>query len=133
MLPELAIDDAVWSAAFDPAQRARSAGIAVPAGDILIAACARHHPCELEHADSDFSLLAKLKCRTEQGSVLAGDSSTGGPPLQYYQANDAGPLYPFAGCAKLRLTVPHGGMSQLWALADSAAGRTTRYRILLPL
>lgn len=60
LLPELAIDDAVWSAAFDLAQRARSAGISVPASDILIAACARHHKCELEHADSDFSLLDKL-------------------------------------------------------------------------
>jgi predicted nucleic acid-binding protein len=26
----------------------------------LIAACARHHQVELEHADSDFSLLEKL-------------------------------------------------------------------------
>jgi predicted nucleic acid-binding protein len=51
---------AVWSAAFDLARRARSAGISVPATHILIAACARHHQVELEHADSDFSHLEKL-------------------------------------------------------------------------
>jgi predicted nucleic acid-binding protein len=32
----------------------------VPATDILIAACARHHQVELEHADADFSHLEKL-------------------------------------------------------------------------
>jgi hypothetical protein len=31
LLPELAIDDAVWGAAFDLARRARSAGVLVPA------------------------------------------------------------------------------------------------------
>jgi len=60
LLPELAIDEAVWSAAFDLARRARSAGIAVPATDILIAACARHHQVDLEHTDTDFSQLDKL-------------------------------------------------------------------------
>jgi predicted nucleic acid-binding protein len=60
LLPELAIDDAVWSAAFDLARRARSAGISVPASDVLISACARHHRCEIEHADSDFLLLHQL-------------------------------------------------------------------------
>ena len=57
LLPELGIDNAVWSAAFD---LARSAGMSVPATDLLIAACARHHQGELEHADSDFSHLEKL-------------------------------------------------------------------------
>jgi predicted nucleic acid-binding protein len=60
LLPELAIDDAVWSAAFDLARRARSARVSVPATDIVIAACADHHQVELEHADSDFSRLEKL-------------------------------------------------------------------------
>jgi predicted nucleic acid-binding protein len=60
LLPELAIDNAVWSAAYDLARRARFAGISVPATDILIAACAQHHQVELEHADSDFSHLEKL-------------------------------------------------------------------------
>jgi predicted nucleic acid-binding protein len=60
LLPELGIDDAVWRVAFDLARRARSTGVSVPATDILIAACARHHRVELEHADSDFSQLEKL-------------------------------------------------------------------------
>lgn len=60
LLPELGIDRAVWSAAFDLARRARSAGVSVPATDILIAACARHHQVELEHADSDFLHLEHL-------------------------------------------------------------------------
>jgi predicted nucleic acid-binding protein len=60
LLPELAIDPEVWDAAFDLARRARSAGVSVPATDILITACARYHRVELEHADSDFSRLDKL-------------------------------------------------------------------------
>lgn len=60
LLPELAINSEVWSAAFDLARRARSAGITVPATDLLITACARHHHAGLEHADSDFSQLEKL-------------------------------------------------------------------------
>ena len=60
LLPELAIDSHVWTAAFELARRARSAGLSVPATDILIAACARHHKAELEHADADFSHLEKL-------------------------------------------------------------------------
>jgi predicted nucleic acid-binding protein len=60
LLPELAIDAAVWSDAFDLARRARSAAISVPATDILIAACARRHRVELEHADSDFARLEKI-------------------------------------------------------------------------
>jgi predicted nucleic acid-binding protein len=60
LLPELAIDNAVWNAAFDLARRARAAGISVPATDILIAACAHQHEVELEHSDSDFSNLVTL-------------------------------------------------------------------------
>jgi predicted nucleic acid-binding protein len=60
LLPELAIDSEVWTAAFDLARRARAARISVPATDILIAACARRHQVELEHADSDFSHIEKL-------------------------------------------------------------------------
>jgi predicted nucleic acid-binding protein len=60
VLPELPIADEVWEAAFDLARRARSAGVSVPATDILIAACARHHEVELEHSDSDFTYLAKV-------------------------------------------------------------------------
>jgi predicted nucleic acid-binding protein len=60
LLPELAINQAVWDAAYDLARRARSAGISIPATDILIASCARHHQAELEHSDTDFSRLEKL-------------------------------------------------------------------------
>lgn len=57
VLPELAIDDEVWSGALELARRARSVGVSVPATDILIAACARRHGAALETADSDFELL----------------------------------------------------------------------------
>jgi|SRR5579883_896666 len=60
VLPVLAIDRAVWDASLDLARRARSVGVSVPATDILIAACARHHRVDLEHADADFRLLEKL-------------------------------------------------------------------------
>lgn len=61
LLPELAITDAVWALACDLARKARAAGISVPATDLLIAACARHHGAELEHCDSDFDLLCKIE------------------------------------------------------------------------
>ena len=43
VLPELTIDDEVWTTAYDLARRARAAGVSVPATDLLIAACARRH------------------------------------------------------------------------------------------
>ena len=61
VLPELAIDDDVWRAAFELARRARAVGVSIPASDLLIAACAHHHGAELEQADSDFALLSKVK------------------------------------------------------------------------
>jgi predicted nucleic acid-binding protein len=61
VLPELAIDDEVWRGAYELARRTRIAGVSVPATDLLIAACARHHEVELEQSDSDFELLAKLR------------------------------------------------------------------------
>lgn len=60
VLLELAIDDDVWAGAYELARRARSAGVSVPASDILIAACARRHRADLETADSDFERLAAL-------------------------------------------------------------------------
>ena len=60
VLPELAVDDEVWAGAYELARRARSAGVSVPATDILIAACARRHGADLETADSDFERLAAL-------------------------------------------------------------------------
>ena len=64
-LPELPIDDGVWQAAYDLARRARSRGVTVPATDVVIAACARHHGVALESADTDFDLLALLDEPTE--------------------------------------------------------------------
>ena len=60
VLPELPINREVWQRAFDLAQRARAQGITVPATDIVIAACARHHGAGMEAADKDFDLLAAV-------------------------------------------------------------------------
>jgi len=59
-LPELPIDEDVWSAAYELAQRARAAGVSVPATDILIAACARAHRADLETSDADFERLSAI-------------------------------------------------------------------------
>ena len=66
VIPELAIDDAVWSGARDLAHRCRAAGVTVPATDILIAACARCHGAELEHADGDFDAIAGVSGRDDR-------------------------------------------------------------------
>ena len=60
LLPELPINAQVWDAAYNLARRARAAGMTIPVTDLLIAACARHHGAELEHADTDFVSLEKL-------------------------------------------------------------------------
>ncbi|HEX5421319.1 MAG TPA: PIN domain-containing protein [Gammaproteobacteria bacterium] len=60
VLPDLAITEAVWRLACDLGDRARRAGIGPRAGHLLIAACARVHSVEIEHADSDFDRLAML-------------------------------------------------------------------------
>lgn len=61
LLPDLAVTEDVWGLACELACKARAAGISVPATDLLIAACARHHSAELEHCDSDFDLLRKIE------------------------------------------------------------------------
>lgn len=58
VLSTLVIDDAVWDAAQSLAREVRARGVTVPATDLLIAACARHHGASLETADADFSRLA---------------------------------------------------------------------------
>ncbi len=63
LIPELVIDAEVWSDACDLARRCRAAGVTVPATDILIAACARHHGAHLEHADGDFDAIARVSAR----------------------------------------------------------------------
>jgi predicted nucleic acid-binding protein len=60
VLPELPVTDAVWEEACELGDRCRRAGKTAPAHDVLIAACARHHQVELEHADSHFEFLMKL-------------------------------------------------------------------------
>lgn len=60
VLPELPFDDEVWASAFELARKARSAGVSVPATDLLIAVCARRHRAVLESSDSDFDRLAEL-------------------------------------------------------------------------
>ena len=59
-VPCLPIDGPVWEAAYQLAQRARDAGLTVPATDLLVVSCARHHRVGLVHADSHFELLGEL-------------------------------------------------------------------------
>jgi predicted nucleic acid-binding protein len=59
-LPELAIDEAVWRKGRDLARKARRSGITVPATDLLIAACARHHNVSIEHDDEHLAALTRL-------------------------------------------------------------------------
>lgn len=56
-LPELPITETVWTDACALAHRCRQAGKTAPAIDVLIAACARHHGVDLEHADDHFDFL----------------------------------------------------------------------------
>ena len=49
----------VWRAANGLARVLRSSGITVPATDIAIAACARHHGADLLHRDDDFDRIAR--------------------------------------------------------------------------
>jgi len=59
-LPDLQIDQAVWSTAFDLARQTRSQGHTVPAPDLAIAACARRHGVALEHADPYLQAIEAL-------------------------------------------------------------------------
>lgn len=59
-VPELPIDQAVWTTAYDMARRARAGGITLPAIDLIIAACALRHGAALESSDADFDLLASV-------------------------------------------------------------------------
>ena len=61
VLPELPVTDGVWQLAYELARQARKRGITIPAGDLVIAACAQYHQAGLETADSDFARLDALK------------------------------------------------------------------------
>ena len=60
-LIELQMPLAVWDLAFELARKARSAGHTIPPTDILITACARHHKLAVEHKDSHFDILDKMR------------------------------------------------------------------------
>lgn len=59
-LRNLEITRAVWENAFRLGQKVRERGLTIPAIDLLIAACGRHHGVEIEHADEHFNLLAGM-------------------------------------------------------------------------
>ena len=59
LIPELPITPAAWSDACESARHCRTAGVTVPATDLLINACAFHHGATLEHADRDFGLIVR--------------------------------------------------------------------------
>jgi len=59
-LIDLEMDEPVWTAANALARPTRRTGKTIPATDIPIAACARRHGVELEHADRHFAVLAAL-------------------------------------------------------------------------
>lgn len=59
-IPELSINDEVWQAACELADRCRKAGKRVPPNDLLIVACARYHGVEVEAADAHFDFLKTL-------------------------------------------------------------------------
>ena len=59
-LPALAMDAAVWDHAVALASGTRERGITIPATDLLVASCARHHGVALLHYDRHFDLIAEL-------------------------------------------------------------------------
>jgi predicted nucleic acid-binding protein len=61
LVPELPTVAPVWDAAFELSRRCRTAGITVPATDVLIFACAEHYGAALEHADEDFVRVNGVK------------------------------------------------------------------------
>jgi predicted nucleic acid-binding protein len=60
-LPSLPITSEVWNETCALAEAARTGGLNVPAIDLLIFACARHHGVTVEHADRHYVLLEQLK------------------------------------------------------------------------
>jgi predicted nucleic acid-binding protein len=54
----------VWEQARELARSSRATGLTVPAADLLIAACARHHGLGLIHHDGHFDWLERLGGRS---------------------------------------------------------------------
>ena len=52
--------EAVWEKARELARRSRAKGLTVPAGDLIVAACAWEHGVEMEHHDAHLTALAAL-------------------------------------------------------------------------
>jgi predicted nucleic acid-binding protein len=57
----LPIDDDVWKRAHALAQTCRTAGVTIPAPDLLIAACADHHGVEILERDAHFARIAAAR------------------------------------------------------------------------
>lgn len=77
VLPEASIDTEVWAMAYELAIRARTAGVTVPATDVLIAACALRHGADLESADSDFDHLDQIGGPIRLERKRSGSSDNG--------------------------------------------------------
>lgn len=60
VLPDFPVTSEVWAEAQNLAERGRRKGLAAPAMDILVAACARHYRLEVEHDDADFDWLLRV-------------------------------------------------------------------------
>ncbi|HVR76623.1 MAG TPA: PIN domain-containing protein [Planctomycetota bacterium] len=58
-LPCLETTRDVWLLSFDIARRTRSAGLTIPATDLVILACARHHRAALDPCDEHFAQALK--------------------------------------------------------------------------
>ena len=61
----------VWALARGIARSLRDRGVTVPAADVLIAACARHHGLGLIHKDAHFDLIAAMDKAGATGKVGA--------------------------------------------------------------
>ncbi|MBP1597716.1 MAG: PilT protein-like [Acidobacteria bacterium] len=66
-LPDLDITREVWRSAYMLAQTARKGGKSIPATDLLIAACARHHGVALAHDDTHFAAMPSIPEVTSTG------------------------------------------------------------------
>ena len=67
LVPELAVTAEVWNEACELARRCRAGGVTVPATDLLVAACARHHGAQLEQSDGDLEEIARVSGRHAAG------------------------------------------------------------------
>lgn len=60
VLPELETTQKAWNLACDLARRIRERGRTVPASDLVIAACARHHGVDVLHDDRHFEIISTI-------------------------------------------------------------------------